>query len=291
MQANLLIDSKSSLGEGAIWNQASQELYWIDIELGILYLYNPITNTNRSILLGQKVGTVVPTTNGTVLVALQDGIYELHLATEQKQMLVARPEPDFPQNRFNDGKCDAAGRFWVGTLSMLETAEVAALYVLEKGVIRKKLDKITVSNGIVWSLDNTKMYYIDSPTRTIKEFDYDIKTGAIKFSRIAVQVPENLGYPDGMTMDSEGMLWVAMWEGFCVARWNPNNGELLMRIEVPVLRVTSCAFGGKNLDTLYITTAKIGAKQEELDKYVHSGSLFVAKTGHQGIPNTYASTK
>ena len=286
MKADLLLDSKSLLGEGALWNKETQELYWIDIEKGVFYSYNPKNKQNKSIELGQKVGTVVPTENGTVLVALQDGIYELDTRTEQKKLLCQRPEPNFPDNRFNDGKCDAKGRFWVGTISMKNTAEVAALYIFDnQGVITQKVDDVTVSNGIVWSLDNRKMYYIDTPTKEVKEYDYDNETGTISFSKIAVKIPEGLGYPDGMTIDSEGMIWIGMWEGFCVTRWNPTTSELLMKIEVPVSRVTSCAFGGKNLDILYITTAKIGASAEELQKYPYSGGLFSVKTGHKGIAN------
>lgn len=286
MKVDLLLDSKSLLGEGALWNKETQELYWIDIENGIFHCYHPKNKQNKSIELGQKVGTVVPTENGDVLVALQDGIYELDTKTEQKKLICKRPEPNFPDNRFNDGKCDAKGRFWVGTISMKSTPQVAALYLFDnQGVITQKVDNVTVSNGIVWSLDNRKMYYIDTPTKEVKEYDYDNETGNISFSKIAVKIPEGLGYPDGMTMDSEGMIWIGMWEGFCVTRWNPITGELLMKIEVPVSRVTSCAFGGENLDILYITTAKTGASAEELQKYPYSGGLFSVKTGHKGIAN------
>ncbi len=297
MKADLLLDSKSLLGEGALWNKETQELYWIDIENGLFHSYNPKNKENKSIELGQKVGTVVPTENGSVhgsvLVALQDGIYELDTKTEQKKLLCKRPEPNFPDNRFNDGKCDAKGRFWVGTISMKNTPQVAALYLFDnQGVITQKADDVTISNGIVWSLDNRKMYYIDTPTKEVKEYDYDNETGNISFSKIAVKIPEGLGYPDGMTIDSEGMIWIGMWEGFCVTRWNPMTSELLMKIEVPVSRVTSCAFGGKNLDILYITTAKTGASAEELQKYPYSGGLFSVKTGHKGIANfSYKSIK
>lgn len=286
MKAELLLDAKASLGEGALWNSKTNELYWVDIEKGILHIYNPQSQENKSINVGQRVGTVVPTEEGNALVALEDGIYEVDLKTEKKKMLTARPEKNYPDNRFNDGKCDPAGRFWVGTMSMKGIAKAGALYCFDnQGYIKKVYDSVTVSNGIVWSLDSTKMYYIDTPTKEVKEFAYDVATGKATFTKVAVKIPDGMGYPDGMTIDNEGMLWIAMWEGYSVLRCSPLTGELLTKIEVPVARVTSCAFGGENLDTLYITTASIGAKEEELKEYPHSGSLFVVKTGHKGIPN------
>ena len=285
MHAKLLLDTQSILGEGALWNVAAQELYWIDIENGFFHRYNPVTHQQHTTKVGQKIGTVVPTTiKNHVLVALQDGIYDLNIETEQKTLVCLRPEPTYPMNRFNDGKCDVAGRLWVGTLSMEQLSHVAGLYMVEKGLITQKLDTISISNGIAWSLDTTKLYYIDTPTQVVKEFLYDKNTGSIQFSRIAVKVPKELGYPDGMTIDAEGMLWIALWEGFGVTRWNPTTGELLMKIDVPVSRVTSCAFGGNKLDTLYITTACVDASSEELKQYPYSGGLFAIKTGHVGIP-------
>lgn len=285
MNATLLLDQKASLGEGALWNAKTQELYWVDIENGILYIYNPQNQQNRAIKLGQKVGTVVPTEDGNVLVALQDGIYKINLKTEKQTLLTKRPE-DVPSNRFNDGKCDPAGRLWVGTMSMEGKEKAGALYLLDaEGKISKKYDSVTVSNGIVWTADSTRMYYIDTPTKEVKEFAYNNQTGEISFTKVAVKIPDGAGYPDGMTIDSEGMIWVAMWEGFGVLRFDPTTGEQLMKVDIPVARVTSCTFGGENLDTLYITTASVGAKEEELKQYPHSGSLFVVKTGHKGVVN------
>ena len=285
MKAELLLDTKSSLGEGALWNAKRHELYWIDIENGILYVYQPQKQKNRAIKLGKKVGTVVPTEDGQVLVALQDGIYKLDLETEKLRLLAQRPDNN-PKNRFNDGKCDPAGRFWVGTMSMEGEQKAGALYLFDnEGKISKKYDSVTVSNGIVWNIDSTKMYYIDTPTKEVKEFAYNNATGEVSFTKVAVQIPDNAGYPDGMTIDSDGMLWIAMWEGFGVLRFDPNTGAQLLKIELPVARVTSCAFGGENLDTLYITTANVGASEEELKQYPNSGSVFVVKTGHKGVAN------
>ncbi|TAH22203.1 MAG: SMP-30/gluconolactonase/LRE family protein [Cytophagales bacterium] len=288
MKADLLLDSKASLGEGALWNKKTQELYWIDIENGILHIYNPANQQDRVIKLGQKVGTVVPDESGNALVALEDGIYQIDLKTEKKRLLAKRPANEAADNRFNDGKCDPAGRFWVGTMSMKGVEKAGNFYVFDgNGKLTKTYDSVTVSNGVVWSLDSTKMYYIDTPTKEIKEFSYNNQTGEVALQKVAIAIPDGMGYPDGMTIDSEGMLWVGMWEGFAVTRWNPNNGELLMKVDVPVSRVTSCAFGGENLDTLYITTASVGASEDELRQYPNSGSLFAVKTGYTGIPNCF----
>jgi sugar lactone lactonase YvrE len=285
MKAELLLDTKSALGEGALWNAKTQELYWVDIENGILHLYQPQNKENKAIKLGQKVGTVVPTEDGNALVALQDGIYKIDLKTEKLKLLTKRPDNE-PTNRFNDGKCDPAGRLWVGTMSMKGKAKAGALYLFDnEGKISKKYDSVTVSNGIVWSADSSRMYYIDTPTKEVKEFAYNNQSGEITFTKIAVKIPEGAGYPDGMTIDSEGMLWIAMWEGFAVLRFDPNTGEQLLKVELPVARVTSCAFGGEDLSTLYITTANVGASQEEMEKYPHSGSLFVLKTNYKGVAN------
>jgi len=286
MKADLLLDSKASLGEGALWNKKTQELYWIDIENGLLHIYNPANQQDKAIKLGQRVGTVVPTEDGNALVALEDGIYEIDLKTEKKKLLAKRPASEASDNRFNDGKCDPAGRFWVGTMSMKMTPKAGNLYLFDnEGKISKSYDSVTVSNGVVWSLDSTKMYYIDTPSKEVKEFAYNNKTGEVSLIKAVITIPDGMGYPDGMTIDSEGMLWIGMWEGFAVTRWNPATGELLMKIDVPASRVTSCAFGGENLDILYITTASIGASEDELKQYPNSGSLFAIKTGYTGVPN------
>ncbi len=210
-KAQLLADTRARLGEGALWHAESQTLYWIDIENGRLHRYHPATQQTQTTELGQRIGTVVPTSTGHALVALQDGIYYLDLATG-KRILLAAPEKDLKGNRFNDGKCDPAGRFWAGTMSYEGKPKAGKLYCLyPDGHLEPKLDSVGISNGIVWSLDKTKMYYIDTPTGKVQEFAYDDATGAIAYVRDAVVVPPTLGYPDGSTLDSEGKLWIALW--------------------------------------------------------------------------------
>ncbi len=284
MKVTKVLDIQAKLGEGALWDNNGKFLYWVDIQQGLLHIYNPATHQNKTIDCGKKIGTVVPVTPEKVLVALEDGIYSLHTTTEELTFIVNPPEND-QNKRFNDGKCDPAGRFWVGTIGKKHTAALYCLY--PDGQLEKKLDSVTISNGITWSKDKKKMYYIDTPTREVKEFDYDNKTGKIRFSRVAVTVPEEMGHPDGSTMDKDGNLWIALWGGACVSCWNVETGELLRKIDVPAKNVTSCAFGGVDLKTLYITTAGGGLSEEDKKKYPDSGCLFQVKTETKGVKSYY----
>jgi sugar lactone lactonase YvrE len=281
--AELVLDTKAALGEGAIWDAERQVLYWVDILSCHVHIYDPVTGQDRIIDVGQYVGTVVPRRSGGLMLALHHGFASLDLETGQVE-IVADPEQHLPDNRFNDGKCDPAGRFWAGTLALDGKPEVASLYRLDADMsVHKMLDQVTCSNGIVWTLDNKTMYYIDTALRRVDAFDYDHETGAISGRRAAFEVPAEMGYPDGSTLDSEGMLWVALWQGGAVSRWNPVTGELLQVVEVAAPNVTSCAFGGPSLDQLYATTARNGLSEEALAQYPLAGGLFRAEVGVTGM--------
>lgn len=286
-KAELVLDTQSVLGEGAIWNFKTGELMWVDIKKEILNIYNPATGLNKEMFTGQMIGTVVPAESGNALVALQKGIYSLNLETGSKNFLV-HPEIDLPDNRFNDGKCDPSGRFWAGTISTKGEKNVAALYRLDTDTtIHKMIDEVSISNGIVWSADKTKMYYIDTPTQKIMVYDYDDASGNISNPEVVVHVPAELGAPDGMTIDENDKLWVALWGGSAIACWNPLTGELIDKIEVPAKNVTSCAFGDDDLGTLYITTARIATSDEELKKWPHAGGVFKCRPGVKGVRAFY----
>ena len=188
----------------------------------------------------------------------------------------------------NDGKCDPSGRLWVGSMHFQQLANKANLFTVESsGTYRIKKDSVTISNGIVWTADKKTMYYIDTPTSQIKAYDYNDANGAISNERIVVQIPESQGYPDGMTIDKEGMLWVGMWNGNAVIRFNPTTGKIDRKIEVPAHNVTSCAFGGESLDILYITTARVDMTEEELEKYPLAGSLFKILPRVEGVESHF----
>ena len=190
-----------------------------------------------------------------------------------------------PSLRFNDGKCDPAGRFWVGTFDLEQKPHAGTLYRLDPdGSLHVMLRGITNSNGIAWSLDKKLMYYIDTPTLTVQAFDYDHATGAIANPRVIIRIPEGAGFPDGMTIDAEGKLWVALWGGGAVHRYHPATGALLQAVAVPAPYTSSCAFGGPDLKTLYITTARGGLSPEQLEEFPESGNVFAVEPGVAGVP-------
>jgi len=284
-KVELVYDAQAGVGEGALWDDQNNRLLWIDITGKILYLYYPESAQMHSYPMPQEIGTVVPLDSSTLVLALAKGIFTFNIDTK---VLRAQVLPDIDTNavRFNDGKCAPDGTLWVGTMDFEVTNPIDALYKIGPGYsFSKQLDSVTVSNGIIWSVDGTKMYYIDSPTYTVAEFDYDVKTGTIANKKTIITTPTEWGTPDGATIDEEGMLWIAHWGGSKVSRWDPNTGKQLNTIEVPALNVTSCTFGGKDLNELYITTARTGLNKEQLDKYPLSGNIFRIKTDVKGMPS------
>jgi len=282
-QAETIIDAKATLGEGPIWDAKKQLLYWVNIMESQVSIYDPSSQTNRTIDVGQYAGTVVARASGGLMLALHHGFASLDVETEEVTM-IHEPEPDKPNNRFNDGKCDPAGRFWAGTMSMEERASVGTLYCMETDhTVRSMVENVTISNGLVWSQDNSTMYYIDTPLGTVDAFDYDLETGNIGNRRPVITIPDGQGFPDGMTMDAEGMLWVAHWDGARVTRWDPQSGTLLDTVHVPATQVTACAFGGPNLDQLYITSARRGLDEAALAEHPEAGNVFVTEVGVSGL--------
>jgi sugar lactone lactonase YvrE len=290
-EMELFLDVKNKLGEGAIWNHKTQELWWVDIEGFLLNTYNPTTKKQRTIDVKEHIGTVVPSRDGnSAIIALRTGVYNLNMETEEKTFLV-NPESADSGTRLNDGKCDPAGRLWVGSMHFNQTKYAANLFQIQPNrdtvLSRTMQDSVTISNGIIWSLDEKTMYYIDTDRGNVRAYDYDKTTGDISKERVIITVSDTLGYPDGMTIDSEGMLWIALWNGDCVTRWNPNTGELLQKIEVPAHNITSCAFGGENLETLYITTARLDMTEAELAAKPLSGGVFKVNPGVRGVESYF----
>ena len=280
-EAELIVDAGATLGEGPIWDEANRVLYWLDIESSELHEFDPATGEDRFWNLGQQIGTVVPCQSGGVMLALHEGF--AHFDTDvEKLTLISNPEAHMPTTRFNDGKCDPAGRFWAGTLSMANEGNIASIYMMAGyRSVRRMLGDITCSNGINWSPDNKTMYFIDTPTHKVDAFDYDIETGNISNRRPVIEMPVEIGYPDGMTIDTEGMLWIAPWGAGKVIRCNPKTGEYLAAVPCRALQTTACAFGGPDLRDLYITTAAVEAG---MPRGENAGGLFRARPGSQGHP-------
>ncbi|WP_430412112.1 SMP-30/gluconolactonase/LRE family protein [Kordia sp.] len=286
-EVTVAYQTAAALGEGAIWNHETNELYWIDIEGKSLNMLDPKTKQNRSFSTASQIGTVVPKNKDEALIALVDGIYTMNLNTGQTKVFADMKEA-LTGCRLNDGKCDPAGRFWVGSMNWQQEKGKATLFSVQNdGSVTTKIDSVTISNGIVWTKDKKTMYYIDTPTSQIKAYDYDNATGNISNERVAVEVASDLGFPDGMTIDEEDMLWVGMWNGNAVIRFNPTTGKMLQKIEVPAHNITSCAFGGDNLETLFITSAKLDMTDEELKKYPLAGSVFKVNTGIKGVESNF----
>ncbi|MDO6759971.1 SMP-30/gluconolactonase/LRE family protein [Tamlana sp. 2_MG-2023] len=290
LKAELVYEINAQLGEGALWNYKTQELYWVDIEGKTLNVYDPKTETNKVFETKSRIGTVVPVSESDVLIALEDGVYGLNLDSGSSAVFT-NMQSELVGSRLNDGKCDPSGRFWVGSMHLNQEAGKANLYCIDgSGRLEKKLTNRTISNGIVWTSNKKTMYYIDTPTAQIKAFDYDDETATISNERVVVEIPVDFGYPDGMTIDEEDMLWVGMWNGNAVIRFNPKTGKAIQKIEVPAHNVTSCAFGGENLDVLYITTASVDMTDEEKQKYPLAGSLFSVVPGVKGVQANFFNT-
>jgi len=283
-ELELLVDAKATLGEGPSWDESSGVLYWVDILEKKVHIYDPLRGHDRSIEVPDLVGAVVPRAAGGLIMAMKDGFYSLDPSSGKTDPL-ALPGEVGETIRFNDGKCDPRGRFLAGTMSMRDACGQGKLYSLHADrSIETLVSPVTTSNGLTWSPDHRTFYYIDSPTRQIVAYDYDLEAGTIANPRTVIRIPEGEGQPDGMTSDTEGMLWVAQWGGYCISRWNPRTGERLEKIAVPVNRVTSCVFGGKNRSELYITTARQGMDEEKEGKQPHAGGLFRVKTNAEGLP-------
>lgn len=272
-QASVLIDSKNQLGEGVMWHPEEKVLYWIDISPGILYRFDPKTGQTQSWLMEAMIGTVVPASPEGLVVALETGIFHF---TIQETLVRLCDFPEAPEqgNRFNDGKCDPSGRLWVGTMNKQVRANAGKLYLFNGDSIVPRLENLTISNGMAWSADQRTLFFIDTVDYAVAAFDFDNQTGNITNKRTILEIPPKMGAPDGMTIDRDGMLWIAHWGGSCVARWNPENGELLDTIMVPAPHVTSCIFGGDKLNTLYISTAREGLSKKQLIEFPLSGGIF-----------------
>lgn len=272
----------SQWGEGPIWWDNS--LFYVDIAGNKLLCLKPETGEESIWDVGERIGTIVPIKNDDeVIYAGDTGYVRFNLKTGSKAAL-ADPEASMRgKNRFNDGKCDPAGRFWAGTISMIKDTGSANLYCLDTdGSLSLKVSGVTNSNGICWNADATKMFYIDTPTRNIRAYDYDLESSAISNSRVVVDTAAH-GYnssPDGMTIDADGMLWVAFCHGACVVRFDPQTDKELQRVDLPCIETTACAFGGENLDRLFVTTG-IKADLDEPD----AGKVFVIDgLGVKGVP-------
>jgi sugar lactone lactonase YvrE len=275
MDAKCVVDCRNQLGEGALWCPLEQRLWWIDIQKPTLWRLQP-GGAVQHWPLPKPPGSFALRKDGGFLFAFRSGLATLDKPGAEVKWLPGLEPGD---ERFNDGKCDRAGRFWAGTMDRKLGSAIGRLYRVAPDFKLEAMDRgFTISNGIGWSPDNRTMYFTDTPSRRIYRYDFDAASGTIANRRVFVEVDPGDGGPDGMTVDAEGCVWSAQFDRWCVNRYDP-DGKLERSVRLPVQRPTTCMFGGPDLDTLYITSAAMGLGDQK-----NAGGLFALDPGVRGLP-------
>ncbi len=273
--------SRARLGECPVWDAAQRVLYWVDILNHRVHRFDPETGGDRFFDVGDVVGPMAPAGDHRLLIAQRHTL--AFLDTRKGSVTpVMTVETEAPGSRFNDGKCDSRGRFWLGSISQEPGA--ANLYRYDPdGSLQQMESGLTISNGLGWSPDERTFYLTDSAKGCIYAYDFDVNKGAIAHRRVLIDLSDESFEPDGLTVDSEGCIWSAMWDGWCVMRFDP-DGQQMMRLPLPVQRPTCPTFGGSSLADLYITTASVGLSQQEIQDCIRSGDLFCISADVTGLP-------
>jgi sugar lactone lactonase YvrE len=290
LAVELVLDAHARVGEGPVWDDVNGTLVWVDIMSNAVHRYDPAKDQDRAIDVGQPVGAAALRRDGNgLVVALRDGFGLLDEGSGQVQ-IVTPVEADVPTNRMNDGKADPAGRFFAGTMGFDETPGSGAMYRLDPDrQVTRLFGGVSISNGLDWSLDGSQMYYIDSPTQGVDVFDFNSATGSLANRQRLITIAPQEGLPDGMTVDAEGALWVALHGSGSVRRYTP-DGRVDQVVRVPPTMVTCCAFGGPDLTDLYITTMSLGLSEEAKRAQPLAGALFRCRPGVRGRPpNRFAA--
>jgi sugar lactone lactonase YvrE len=285
MKARCVLQAQADLAEGPHWWAEKGVLLWVDIEASRVGLFDPVTGLNRFLVVPSHVGAVVPMSDGELLVATAQGFVRLHPDSGVVSSL-QDPEEDRPGNRFNDGKCDPWGRFWAGSMAYDFAAGAGSLWRVNAdfSCVRQR-QGLTISNGLAWSQDRGTLYLIDSPTRQVLAFPLTPSGDLLGEATACITIPKAWdALPDGMCIDAEGKLWIALFGGGAVTRWDPVSGLLLERLELPCRQVTSCCFGGPNLDQLFVTTARQEMDAAAIKAEPLAGGLFQAEVGVKGLP-------
>jgi sugar lactone lactonase YvrE len=292
--APLLLDVRADLGEGPMWHAERGLVTWVEIFDGRVNSLDLTGTPGPSYTIGRRVGAAVPAAGGALLLATDDGFALLDEAGDCRP--ISAVEADRPDTFMNDGKCDPRGRFWAGTVGVdpdtgLASKEGGTLYRLDPdGVVHPMLAGISLSNGMDWSPDGRTFYYIDSRSGHVDAHPYDTHTGEIGPGRPLVEIEPELGLADGMCVDADGCLWIALWGAGEVRRYSP-GGALDLLVDLPLSQATSCAFAGPMLDTLVITSARRGISETDLEDQPHAGSIFCIRTGHSGLqPHLWTGT-
>ncbi len=275
---DVVLEAGADLAEGPVWTGDS--LWWVDIEAGLVHHTDPDGGDDEVIDAGEPVGAVIPRVGGGAVLGVRDGIVFWDAEGREERRIPIEADDD--ESRMNDAKCDPAGRLFTGT--MTHDHRRSALYRVDPdGAVTTVLTGLGISNGLGWSRDGARLYFIDTPTLRVDVMTYDVATGAVGERSLLVRVGDGEGFPDGMTVDAEGCLWVAFWDGGCLRRYDP-EGALLRTVELPVDRVTSCTFGGPDLDRLFVTTASTGLDAAQRAAQPLAGSILVVDPGCRGMP-------
>lgn len=283
--ATCVVDCANRLGEVPVWDVAEAALYWVDIEAGLLQRLDPRDGAVRRWTLPERVCAVAPRQRGGLLLALASGFAFFDPETGTLDRLAA-PEAHLPTNRMNDGKCDRRGRFWAGTMNDGLRGSTGALYRLDPDLACHRMERgIGISNSLAWSPDDRVFYFADSLRRTIFAYDFDVDAGRIANRRIFTDCADQPGTPDGSTVDAEGYLWNAQWDGWRLVRYAP-DGRVDRVVPLPVQKPTSCMFGGADLATLYVTSAVWDLSSAERERQPLAGGLLALDVGVRGLPET-----
>ncbi|XP_072235387.1 regucalcin [Leuresthes tenuis] len=275
------------IGEGPVWEESEQTLLLVDIVGQKIHRWSPMTNQIQSVETGDTVGFAVPRRSGGYVAGVGRSIVAVDWSTRMMKSMVDVDE-DKPNNRLNDGKVDPIGRLLAGTMGKEEVQnKQGSLYSVNSDLaVTKHLSQVDISNGLDWSLDQKTFFYIDSLALTVDAFDYDLTTGNMGNRRVVYRMEEGEGLPDGMTLDADGRLWVACYNGGRVINIDPATGVRLQTISLPVTKTTSCCFGGPDYSDLYVTSACLGLNQSESSKQPLAGNTFrVSGLGVKGRPS------
>jgi len=277
------LDIRASLGECPVWSTAEQALYWADINAPSLNRFDPATGGNRVMPMPSSIGSFALRKRGGFIVALRDGLWLARPDGTLERRVVEAPY-DPAHHRFNDGRCDPQGRFFAGTMNEKRDAPSAALYRIDTDfAITEIFANLTISNGLAWSPDGRTMYHADTPALTINAFDFDAASGMPSKGRVFARFEAETDRPDGASVDSEGCYWIAFYRGGRVVRLSP-AGKMLASFPLPAKCPTMCAFGGADLKTLYVTSARQQRDAEELAHLPQSGGIFAMRVDVPGLP-------